>query len=651
MALFDGNLLRLEPGDQLGEYEIVEQIGSGGFSVVYRAEDTTLLRPVAIKQLNPQAFVEEGTREWFIREARLSASLSHPNIVQTYALREHGDALFLIMEYLPGGDLRQLIERTGPLDRTLFLRVAANICHALETLHARGIIHRDIKPENILVDEEGRFKLTDFGLAHMRFASASGANDATGPQPGTLMYMSPEQALGREVTLRSDLYALAVVLYEAATGHFYLDCDLETIDEETLLEAIADGDPLPLAPLDPSVPDALERPLLRALSKDPAGRPASARAFLSMIRRALAPAAEPPPPDPHRAPTRHMLDMPRLLRELSTIRRLRNSGQRAREANDRLEYVYANYGPVPEVMAEWGEARLEEGQIEEGIAWLRRAIGLKSALPYAQLALARAYRQFGDNHAAQDALTAAVIANPDLVFAVSRSEIARAQGDPDLYASFVDAFERAAKTRPSAPIWHNLGQILALDPAYQQDSLIAFESAITLDVTYGPAYVGLGSLMLAEGNLPQAIELLSQATVSDFPSPGPDDWQQARIMYHRQHAYLALAIAFAHFNQPEDSLSAATSVLELSPRDLEDDAPGLLALYADAARSWLSADDTLRAEEFLIQAIPLAAYYADLDLFMLLDLALRREGANAEDTFPWDDALQWLEAAAAYLAP
>lgn len=110
--------MQLKPGDTIGEYEILEVIGNGGFSVVYRAEDTNLLRQVAIKQLNPEVFSEAGTREWFIRKARLAASLSHPNIVATYALREQGDAIFLIMEYLSGGDLHTLVSEQGPLDRS-----------------------------------------------------------------------------------------------------------------------------------------------------------------------------------------------------------------------------------------------------------------------------------------------------------------------------------------------------------------------------------------------------------------------------------------------------------------------------------------------------------------------------------------------------
>ena len=162
--------MRLKPGDRIGEYKILEVIGNGGFSIIYRAEDTFLLRQVAIKQLSTEVFSEEGTREWFIREARLAASLNHPNIVGTYALREEGDSMFLIMEYLPGGDLHDLMSQQGPLDLTTILRIATDICHALQALHDREVIHRDIKPENILIGPEEQFKLADFRLAQIRQA-------------------------------------------------------------------------------------------------------------------------------------------------------------------------------------------------------------------------------------------------------------------------------------------------------------------------------------------------------------------------------------------------------------------------------------------------------------------------------------------------
>jgi serine/threonine protein kinase len=279
---------QLKHGDSIGEYQILSVIGNGGFSVVYKAEDTTLSRLVAIKQLLPDAFSEEGSREWFIREARLTASLNHPNIVHIYALREQGESLFLVMEYLPGGDLHTLVQEEGPLNRSTLLKVTTDICRALDTLHARNVIHRDIKPENILIAQPNHFKLADFGLAHASVTAADSPDDATGPQPGTLLYMSPEQALGREVTIRSDIYSLAVVLYEAITGRYYLDIDLGNTDDETLMRAIEHVSPGFPVPFDDSIPREISAPLLRALSKDPGERPPNARTFLSDLRSAVA---------------------------------------------------------------------------------------------------------------------------------------------------------------------------------------------------------------------------------------------------------------------------------------------------------------------------------------------------------------------------
>src|SRR5258708_21207241 len=154
----------LQRGDLLDEFRILDVIGGGGFSVVYKAEDTVLDRLVAIKQLNPGAFVEFGTEERFIREAKLAASLNHPNIVSIYTFKRQGGSLFLIMENLDGGSVREMIEEYGHLSQGTLLKLATHVCHALDVLHGRGVIHRDIKPANILHTGSGDFKLADFGL-------------------------------------------------------------------------------------------------------------------------------------------------------------------------------------------------------------------------------------------------------------------------------------------------------------------------------------------------------------------------------------------------------------------------------------------------------------------------------------------------------
>jgi serine/threonine protein kinase len=637
--------LKLKPGQSIGEYKIKEIIGNGGFSVVYKAEDTLLLRPVAIKQLSPEIFSEEGTREWFVREARLAASLNHPNIVATYALREQGDSLFLVMEYLPGGDLHTLIDDNGPLTRNTVMKVASNVCHALETLHARNVIHRDIKPENILIGQEGQFKLADFGLAHIRQA-AYGRDDASGPHPGTLLYMSPEQALGGEVTVRSDIYSLAVVLYEAITGHYYLDFDLESDDDDTLLHLIVQADPLPLDRHHDTVPPELGEPLFQALSKDPEQRPCAARDFLSELKSAISRSRR----STLSLKRRHLETQipetgPELLRQLYAVRTLRDANQEPEQAREQLKLVWEMSPGVPEVAAEWGETLIALGYTDEGRQWLERAIRIKAGLPFAQLALAEIYRNVDENDdEADDAIIEAIHADPDLAYAVLYEDIVHALDEPDAYELYVNLFRRAAEEQPSAPMYHNLGQVLSLGKGREHESISAFETALNLDPDYGPAYVGLGSLLSELNRIADAIPWLEQATYHTFPELSPEDWHKANTVYQAPHAYLALAVAYAQVRQYENSVIAACTVLDIAPEELEEDAPALLDTYVQAAEDWIKHKDPLRAYKLLNQAIPLAAHWGHVQLFTLLGVTQSKIGSEFRRKRQWEDAVDWLKA-------
>jgi serine/threonine protein kinase/Tfp pilus assembly protein PilF len=636
---------QLKPGDSIGEYRILEVIGNGGFSVVYKAEDTTLGRLVAIKQLLPDAFSEEGSREWFIREARLTASLNHPNIVHIYALRERGQSLFLVMEYLPGGDLHTLVEQEGPLNRSTLLKVTTDICLALETLHARNVIHRDIKPENILIAQPNHFKLADFGLAHANIVPTDSTDDATGPQPGTLLYMSPEQAWGREVTARSDIYSLAVVLYEAITGRYYLDVDLSSIDDETLRQAIADD--LPRLPVSyhESVPPEISAPLMRALSKNPADRTPNARTFLSDIRSAVARSKHATlsqrrrPLEPQSAQT-----PPDLLQELYEIRTIRDANHEPEKARDRLHTIWETYPGIPEVAAEWGETLIALGRSTEGRPWLESALRMKPGLPFAQLAMADLYRTVDENDdAADEAIIQAIHADPDLVYAVLYEDIVDSLEEPGKYEEYVALFRRALSERVTPAVLHNLGQILALSKTHEAESIETFEAAISRDPNYGPAYVGLGSLLIEMGQLDRALELLQQATYSYFPNLPPEDWHKTNTIYQRPHAFLALAVTYAQVGHFENSAIAARTVLELAPKELDDDAPALLDAYVQAAKTWIKQGEHLRAYKFLNQVIPLAATWGNVQIFTLLEVTQNQVDPGSRRKQQWDDALDWLK--------
>jgi serine/threonine protein kinase len=636
---------QLKPGDSIGEYKILSVIGNGGFSVVYKAEDTTLGRLVAIKQLLPDAFSEEGSREWFIREARLTASLNHPNIVHTYALREQGESLFLVMEFLPGGDLHTLVQEEGPLNRSTLLKVTTDICRALDTLHARNVIHRDIKPENILIAQPNHFKLADFGLAHANVITTDGPDDATGPQPGTLLYMSPEQALGREVTTRSDIYSLAVVLYEAVTGHYYLDVDLRNTDDDTLMRAIEHDTPRFPVPFSDNIPREISGPLLRALSKDPSERPRNARTFLSDMRSAVARSKHTTLSQRKRSLEAYPVQIPPdLLSDLYEIRTIRDARHHAELALERLREIWETYPGIPEVAAEWGETLVALGRSDEGRPWLESALRLKPALPFAQLAMADLYRTDDENEeAAEEAVILAIHADPDLVYAVLYDDIVDSLENPEEYSEFVALFRHAAEEDTSPAILHNLGQILALSKTHDDESIAAFEDAIQQDSNYGPAYVGLANLLIEQGRLERAIELLQQATYGYYPTLPPEEWHKTNTIYQRPHAFLALAVAYAQIGHFENSAIAARTVLELAPKELDDDAPALLDAYVQAAKTWIKQGEHLRAYKFLNQVIPLAATWGNVQIFTLLEVTQNQVDPKSRRKQQWDDALDWLK--------
>ena len=271
----------IAPGTSLGPYEILEQIGAGGMGVVYRATDVRLGRTVAIKVL-PPAFAEDAVRlRRFEAEARTLASLNHPDIVTIHDLGEHEGSPFLVMELLEGVNLRDKLG-AGPVPPRRALEIGLELARGLTAAHEKGILHRDLKPENIFITRDGRVKILDFGLAKLKVGSAvipgldsgetesldvDGNRTGAGVLVGTVAYMSPEQACGKALDGRSDIFALGVILWEMLTGRapFRRDSVVAT------LGAILKDEP---PGLDPglNVPPLLERVLYTSLAKDPEGR-------------------------------------------------------------------------------------------------------------------------------------------------------------------------------------------------------------------------------------------------------------------------------------------------------------------------------------------------------------------------------------------
>ncbi len=272
----------LQPGQMLGAYRIIGQIGKGGMATVYKAYQASVDRYVAVKVLPSQLAESQEFATRFHQEARIIAKLEHPHILPVFDYGESDGVAYFVMRYLDAGTLKDKMEAGRPLPFDEIDRIFTQLADALSYAHGHGIVHRDLKPANALIDSQGNVFLTDFGIAKL-LESASPRLTQTDAIMGTPAYISPEQAQGKPVDQRSDIYSLGIILYEMVTGGvpFVADTPLAVLFKHI-------SDPLPLPSLvKPDIPAPIEQVILKALAKEPQDRFATAAEFVASWKRAL----------------------------------------------------------------------------------------------------------------------------------------------------------------------------------------------------------------------------------------------------------------------------------------------------------------------------------------------------------------------------
>jgi serine/threonine protein kinase len=266
-------------GKQIGSYRIVEKIGQGGMGTVYKGIHTKLEQEVAIKVLSSQFSQDLYMRERFFKEAKIQAKFSHPNVVNILNYLEDGENIFLVMEYVNGETIENWLKRDGKLPIEKAITTSLSVLEALDFMHSKGIVHRDIKPSNIMFTDKGHVKVTDFGIAKVIGEKGHTKTGIT----GTYRYMSPEQILGEETGVTSDIYSFGITLYEMVTGMVPFSGD----SEYKIMKGHLEDQPLPPWEINSKVSEEVGSVILKTLNKNPKDRYQKAKEVAENLRKAI----------------------------------------------------------------------------------------------------------------------------------------------------------------------------------------------------------------------------------------------------------------------------------------------------------------------------------------------------------------------------
>ena len=582
-------------GQTVAHFRIVGPLATGGMGVVYRAIDTQLARPVALKFPLPGQRIDRQVRERFLREARAAGALDHPNICSIYETGEREDGqLFLAMPLYEGETLKARIARAGPLPIADALAIAAHIARGLHAAHRAGIVHRDLKPANVMILPDGAVKILDFGIARVGDVTSTASHGAL----GTVAYMAPEQIRGEQLDGRADFWALGVLLYEMLTGRRPFAGEHEIAIAHTIVHS----DPIRPSTLRPEIWPELDALMLELLSKQAGSRPVSAEALAAELTALQLPSPA------------------------STVRRWRPSFtavQRPLLSVWMLALLMTAVGAAAWLLRA-GTTR--ESAEPRSVAVLPfENLGAREDADYLAIALADAIAtQLSGLKAV------AVLAGEPGASTVVRGSVRRAGDEVQVQ---IDLFDAAQKRRTWAREYRSTANTLLTLPQRATEGVV---TALSLDLTSAERSV----LTRAPTTSPEAYDLYLRGRAAQIRAASDSQRQMERLQ--QAQSYYALAREHdPHFAAPRASL--ATSHLALARYDrtsarrdqarLEAEAalrlqPGLPEAHEALASYWLLRDDQLKAIGELEQA--LATRPSEPHLYSLLGTILRRLGRLEE---------------------